>query len=160
MLQRPRSGSWIPWLFVAFFLVVLAANATMVWIGLSTWPGLVADNTYERGLRYNRDLDAAKAQAALGWQVDYRVEPAGDGRAVLRASLLDRDGRPIDTAEIEARFVRPTSEGHDFGMRLRPRGEGRYVAELEPPLPGVWDLHLHIRRGEQRWVGEKRVFLK
>lgn len=160
MAERSRSASWIPWAFAGFFLVVLAVNATMIWIGLSTWPGLVTDNSYERGLHYNRNLAAAEAQAALGWQVDYRVEPKDGGRARVEATLADREGRPIETAEIEALFVRPTSEGHDFTVRLRPRGEGRYTAEVAPPLPGLWDLHLRIRRGDDRWVGEKRLFLK
>lgn len=158
--RQPRSRSFIPWIFVAFFLVVVAANATMIWIGLTTWPGLVTDHAYERGLHYNRNLEAAEAQAALGWQVDVQAAAIAGGEGTITVTLSDRDGRALDTAEVEAFFRRPTAEGHDFTVHLRPRGEGRYEAVFEPPLPGVWDVHLRIRRGDARWVGEKRLFLR
>ena len=35
-----RRSRWIPWAFVAFFGVVLAANAVLIVIAITTWPGL------------------------------------------------------------------------------------------------------------------------
>jgi nitrogen fixation protein FixH len=159
MRAGSRSGSWIPWIFVAGFAVVLAVNATMIWIGITSWPGLVTDNSYDRGLHYNRELEAAAAQTALGWQAEFSARLGEGLRGVLEASLRDRDGRPIEDASVEARFLRPTSEGHDFTLALAPEGGGRYTAAFELPLAGLWDVRLKVVRGGDRWVGQKRFFL-
>lgn len=159
MRDGSHSGSWIPWIFVAGFAVVLAVNATMIWVGITSWPGLVTDNSYDRGLHYNRELEVAAAQAALGWQVEFSARLESGRHGVLEASLHDRDGRPVEGADIEARFLRPTSEGHDFTLALAPAGGGRYAATFELPLAGLWDIRLQVLRGGDRWVGQKRFFL-
>ena len=51
-----RRSRWIPWAFVAFFGVVLAANAAMVVIALASWPGLETQQAYQRGLAYDDAL--------------------------------------------------------------------------------------------------------
>jgi nitrogen fixation protein FixH len=56
--DRPR-GRWIPWLFVGGFLLVCAVNGVMIWVALSSWTGLAANQPYDRGLAYNRNLAAA-----------------------------------------------------------------------------------------------------
>ena len=61
---------WIPYAFVAFFGVVLLANGTMIGLAFATWTGLETEGAYQKGLAYNRVLDRARAQAALGWRVD------------------------------------------------------------------------------------------
>ena len=38
-----RRGSWIPWLFVAFFVLIIAVNGVMVWFALECWTGLASN---------------------------------------------------------------------------------------------------------------------
>ncbi|GBD45045.1 hypothetical protein HRbin40_02546 [bacterium HR40] len=159
MARRSTSRSWIPFLFVAGFLVVLVANAAMIGVGIATWPGLVTDHAYERGLQFQRELARAEAQKALGWQIEWQATGGAAG-ATLVLALHDREGRPIDTAEVRASFVRPTAEGHDFVLSLAPRGEGRFEASFRPPLPGLWDVELEIWRGEDSWTERRRLFLR
>ncbi len=158
--RHAGSGSWIPWLFVAFFGVVLAANLTMVWIGYASWTGLVTDRAYDEGLQYDRVLDALERQRRLGWQVEIEaaLEHGLDGRLTMRAR--EADGRPLEGARARVRFVRPTLEGHDFTIELKPRGEGRYAADFTLPLAGVWDLHLELRRGADRFLAVERAVLR
>lgn len=160
MHDGSRSGSFIPWLFVAAFAVVVAVNATMIWIGVKTWPGLVTANSYDRGLQFNRVLEAAAAQAALGWQVEFSAQLESGRHGQLTASLRDRNGRPLEGASVAAHFMRPTSEGHDFTLNLAALGDGRYAAAFELPLPGLWDVRLEVLQGDQRWVQAKRFFLR
>ena len=49
---------WIPWLFVGLFALVLVVNGSMIFVAFSTFPGLETTNAYQRGLAYNRQLDA------------------------------------------------------------------------------------------------------
>ena len=37
--EPERSGRWIPWMFVLFFVVIFAVNGTMVWYALESWTG-------------------------------------------------------------------------------------------------------------------------
>lgn len=152
--------SFIPWIFVGFFAVVAAANAIMIWVGMTTWPGLVTEGAYERGLNYNRNLAAAEAQAALGWQVRWRatLEHGREGR--IEVELADRDGMPIDTARVEATFLRPGDENRDFALELAPEGRGRHAAAFTLPAVGRWIVHLRAVRGDERWVDEKRLVLR
>jgi len=158
--KRRRGGHWIPWAFGAFFLVVLIANGTMIYIGMTTWTGLVSTNYYEEGRTYNRNIAAAEAQAALGWQVtaEARLTQGFDGE--LTVDVRDRQGQPITDATVTARFIRPTSEGHDFSLDLAATGEGSYRAAFTLPLTGLWDIHLDITRGDDRFVETRRVTLR
>lgn len=160
MRHGSQSGSWIPWLFVAAFAFVLAVNATMIWVAVKTWPGLVTANSYDRGLKFNRALAAAAAQAALGWQVDFSAQLESGRHGLLTAWLRDREGRPLADAKVAARFLRPTSEGHDFTVTLAAAGDGRYTAAFELPLPGLWDVRLEVLQDDHRWIAEKRFFLR
>ncbi len=158
MARRP--GWWIPWSFVAFFVVVLVANGIMVWVAMSSWTGVVDPRYYETGLRYNRLIEAAEAAARLGWTVDARVQVGADRQGRLVVELRDREGRPVVGAEVRGMLLRPTSEGNDVQLVLAPEAAGRYVARFVLPLDGQWELHLRARRGDQLFVYNQRLFLR
>jgi nitrogen fixation protein FixH len=162
MMQReaaPARGQWIPWLLVPFFGIVFSVNAVMVWIAITTWTGLETTGAYRLGIDYNRTLEAAKAQAALGWQVDLALARAAPGRALVELSLADREGEAIGAAAVTAAFVRPTHAGHDRKVALPHGGEGHYRAEVELPLPGQWDVRLEARNGTKVYRLHERFFL-
>jgi nitrogen fixation protein FixH len=153
-----RPGSWIPWLFVGFFLLVLAVNAVMIWIALTSWTGLATNRPYDRGLTYNRNLDAAARQAALGWRPVLAARiVAGEG--LVELTIGDAADRPVAGAAVVVRFERPTSEGMDFAVALEPVAPGTYRGRFVLPAAGVWDLHATARRGEDLFVHEQRVVL-
>jgi nitrogen fixation protein FixH len=153
-----RIGAWIPWLFVAFFAVVIAVNGTMIWLALGSWTGLASNHAYDDGLTYNRNLDAAARQALLGWRpkLAVRADSAG-GEVELR--LADASGRPIPDAVAMVQFERPTSEGLDFKVTLQPAGVGVYRGRFDPAPAGAWNLHATIRRDGALFVHEQRLVL-
>ena len=156
---RRSPGSWIPWAFIAFFAVVVAVNGTMIWLALTSWTGLATNRPYDRGLTYNRNLDAAASQAALGWRPAFAAHMAADG-GVVELELADAAGRPVTEAEIVVRFERPTSEGMDFAVTLQATRPGHYRGEFALPRAGQWNLHATVRRGEDLFVHEQRVVLR
>lgn len=155
---RRSAGTWIPWLFVAFFLLVVAVNGTMIWVALTSWTGLAANQPYDKGLTYNRNLDAAARQAALGWRPTLSVRLDG-GTGKVELLLTDAKGDAVDGAQATVRFERPTSEGMDFAVELQPAGAGAYRAEFAPPAAGAWNLHAIVRRGADLHVHDQRVVL-
>jgi nitrogen fixation protein FixH len=158
-MERPR-GSWIPWLFFAFFVTMVSANGIMIWIAVRSWTGTATDQAYEKGLAYNRNLEAARLQAALGWssRLEARVVAGFTAEALL--TLSDVTGAPIEDAEVEARFERPTQIGADFTVGLAHEGQGRYRADFALPLVGQWNVHVIARRGGALFVHDERMVLR
>ena len=87
-----RDGVWVALSFLLFGAVVLGANGALIWYAAASWPGLVTESPYDKGLTYNRNLEAAARQADLGWQtrLTARLTGALDGEAAL--DLRDRSG--------------------------------------------------------------------
>ena len=76
-LPRP-SDRWIPWYFVAFFILLISILVPMGIIAVRTNTGLVTESAYNKGLAYNASIRAEEAQKALGWHGDLTITPAGN----------------------------------------------------------------------------------
>lgn len=158
--SRTGRGSWIPWIFVVAFLVIVLVNGTMIWIATATWTGIATNRSYDKGLTYNRNLEAAARQEALGWQAAIETGLVGEQEGRLTLALSDKEGAPLGQAAVTVTFERPTHEGHDFTLPLTQTGRGVYAAAFELPLKGVWDLHLVATRDDDRLVATERVLLE
>lgn len=156
-LRRPQS--WIPYGFVGFFFVVIAANATMVGVALDSWTGLRTEDAYQKGLEYDEVLAARKAQEALGWDVRADVETPGDLWARVEVALDDAEGRPLDADRVRIGFFRPTHDGYDRTATLERVGYGRFAGELKLPLAGQWELRVAAERGEDAYRLSRRVMM-
>lgn len=162
-LGRQR-GWWYPWLFVAAFGVVIAVNGVMIKLAVDSFSGLDTAHPYERGLEYNDTLAAARAQEALGWQVDFNAMPVDRestmGRPIaVEARFLDRGGRALTGLAVRARLVRPAATGHDVELILTERGGGRYAATTVLPLAGQWDLRIVAEGDDAGWQSSRRLLL-
>ncbi len=149
---------WIPLTFCAGLAVVVAVNGAMVAVGLSTWPGVTAQNHYRKGLDYNRHLDVLKEERQLGWRAVSSLERA-EGGAALAVEVADASGRPLAEAAVAARLLRPTHEGMDRTVALVGMGAGHWGALVEDLAAGQWDLEIDIRSGGQRYRTRERMYL-
>lgn len=141
----PR-GRWIPWIFVAGMLTVVAVNAVMVYCAVSSWSGVTTTHAFERGIAYNRLLAVAAAEAALGWQADvaYRADTAR--AASLIVTLRDADGRPLDGAVLSVEVLRPLEAQAPVAVAVRDAGGGRYAGALDDLRAGQWDVRMTVAR--------------
>ena len=155
-----RRGHWIPWAFVAFFGIVLAANGAMIWFAFQSWTGLETGSAYQRGLAYNRTLETARQQAALGWRVGFSFAQSGERQAMIELTLEDRYGDLLESADVQATIVRPTHAGYDFVQTLPHRTAGRYQALLDLPLPGQWEIRVVAAEGGDAYRLTERVYLR
>ena len=152
-------GKLIPWLFVAFFVLILAVNGIMVWFALDSWTGLASNQAYDNGLTYNRNLEAERRQEALGWRPELRAEADAQLHGQAELVLADAQGQPLVGATVTMQLERPTSEGADIAVALTTAGSGVYHGAFALPLPGVWTAHVTIRRGDALFVHEQRLVL-
>lgn len=158
-VERAR-GSWIPWLFVGFFLLVVAVNGVMVYVATVSWTGLETQSSYDKGLQYNRNLEAAARQAELGWTPTFEARIVQGYLAEVELRVTDARNEPVDGADVLAVFERPGEQAADFELPLLAAGPGLYRARFDLPRVGVWKIHLTVRRGEDVYVRDEQVMLR
>jgi nitrogen fixation protein FixH len=141
-----------------FIAVVLAAGlgtvVATVWVGSQVREEQVVEKPYETGLGY--DADRA-ARASLGWTA--RVDEAGlaAGPSVVRFTLWDGAGAPLDGAQVTVAATRPETSRDRVTAPARALGAGRYEADLVFAAAGLWELALDVKRGGDRLVLERSV---
>ena len=140
-VKNPKD-KWIPWYFVAFFAVIALLDGVFVYMAVSTQTGVVTEHAYEKGLDYNRLLEAARAQPDLDQKAEYK-----DG--VLRWTIAEDGGAPILDAFVQAHIKRPVQDGYDFDIMLKHMGGGVYEARLDAPLAGLWQARLKCKWNNQ-----------
>jgi nitrogen fixation protein FixH len=141
---------------MAFFAVVIGANAVLAVVAAGSWTGLVARNGYVESQHYNEVLADARRQQRLGWRSE--LEGGADG-LVFRIS--DSNGRPLPGLAVAASLGRPTDEAEDRAVRLDDRGGGLYAAD-GGLAAGAWTVEVtahdgagrHYRRIFRLWVRE------
>lgn len=133
----PARGRWIPWCFVGGMLLVIAVNAVMVWLALSSFTGVATSRAYDRGRTYNDVLAEAARQDALGWRAATTLE-GGE----LRVRVTDAGGAPVP-GELGGVLLRPLS-GERLTLSFERVGPGLWVAAVQPTHPGLWQARLRL----------------
>lgn len=150
--------------FVAFFATIFIANGTMVYVALTTFSGVETDDAYRKGRSYNDVIAAGEAQRALGWRAEIEQEAragAEGPEGLLRVTMTDRAGAPLDDLLIEANFRRPADSSADRSWFLRPLGKGVYEVPFALPAAGNWKVHLKAQSPKgTRFALEKRLMIK
>ncbi|MBT6513027.1 MAG: FixH family protein [Rhodospirillaceae bacterium] len=154
-----QDDRWIPSIFVIGFAIVLAVNATMIWVAVGTFSGLASDDYYDRGRNYNATLASAADMAELGWQSEVAVVALGDGVWRVDARVSGARDTPLLGAEVLARFVRPADADEDFDLELVSDGQGVWSAEFDPPSDGLWEIRLFVERDGSLSASEHRMVL-
>ncbi len=128
-------------------IVVLALTIVTIIIGTRTFEGTVVDKPYEAGLAW----DAERAnRAALGWSVSLVRDRFPVGTAALLVAALDRRGSPLAGAEVGVALTRPSTRAYDRRAAAVAQPTGLYLAELDLPLAGAWQVTISVRSGQDR----------
>jgi len=138
---------------------VVAVNGVMVYFAIGTWSGLVLEKPYERGVQYNRLLEAATRQDGLGWQFDIALE-TGCGMTLVVVQARDAAGVPLSGLQLRATVERPVEKEEHVASFLAEDEPGRYTAMLEPLRPGQWQTRLVAERGADSASAAQRQVLR
>jgi nitrogen fixation protein FixH len=151
------SFSFVPWLFVAGFAIVIAVNGTMMWLAIGSFSGLYSDHARERGVHYNQVMAEQKSRDALGWTVVPSWQANG---GVLGLEVSDADGKPLAGAIATIELVRPAERRAPIDVALSDFGDGRFAGRVALPERGSWDADIVIEAGGRRFALTKRLFLQ
>lgn len=157
--RRPfrLTGRMVAAMFVGFFAVVIAANATMMTVAIRTMPGTETRSAYEASQRYNEEIARQQAQEARGWRAEIALARA-KGDEALAVTMAARDGAPLSGLSLTVRLRHPATTALDRKTDLAERLPGRYEAAIAGLQPGAWRLELEARRGEETvFVSRGRV---
>jgi nitrogen fixation protein FixH len=138
-------------IMLAFFGVIIAANLTMAIFALTSWTGLVVQNSYVASQEFNDRAQAGRAQAALGWDGELAY-----AQGVLRYTLVRDNGAPVALTGVEVTLGRPAYEADDITIELSPTdgggfggeivlGDGQWVVRVSAEA-GLANPYLDIRR--------------
>ncbi|MFG0316370.1 MAG: FixH family protein [Planctomycetota bacterium JB042] len=137
-------------------LVVLLLGMSVVIQGTALFlansdPSFAVEEDYERKAAAWDDLARRRrASDALGWAADVSTR-AGDrrGDAVVRVSLADRNGLPVEAAEVVVETFHNARASRVLTDVLRTTdAPGVYEATLPMRRPGLWELRITATRGE------------
>jgi nitrogen fixation protein FixH len=150
---KPRSAwRFFPLAVGAAMAVVIAVNVGMAWSAIRTFPGAAVNDTFDHSNGYDKVLNAAARQAALGWSLQLTVE-AG----VPVAVLTDRHGRPVEDARMTVIAQRPLGAEEAGQMTFRSNGHGRYAGTTALTPPGQWDLLFTASIGDRHFHATRRI---
>ncbi|UFN51506.1 FixH family protein [Roseomonas sp. OT10] len=133
----PRRGRWIPWAIAGGMAVVVAVNAVLITAAVTTFTGITTSHPYEAGRDYNRVLEEAARQDALGWRATLRVVGG-----VLELRVADREGLPL-SGRVEGVLQRPV-DGRELPLDVAAVAPGRWQAALREDRPGLWQARLRL----------------
>jgi nitrogen fixation protein FixH len=161
MPKRELTGRTVLFALIGFFAVVGGVNAVMVYAATSTFGGVEVASSYKAGLKFKDELAAVRAQDALHWQVEARLDRRADGDAEVSVSLRDAKGAPVSAVEVAARLAHPADARRDHEIDMRAAGPGLFKGTSDAALAAQWDLVLDVTRdGESVFRSKSRVGLK
>lgn len=143
------TGRHITVILVAFFGVVIAVNVLMARLATSTFGGVTVENSYVASQHFNRWLDEADAERALGWKATAVRAP--DGRLVVQLT-----GVPAGTATVTAVARHPLGRLPDQALQFAATGGGSFLSTSALP-EGRWTVRLEVQAGGRQWRTESEL---
>ncbi|HUU25368.1 MAG TPA: FixH family protein [Methyloceanibacter sp.] len=142
---------------IVFFGVMLAANSALVYYALETFSGGDRPDPYRSGLNYNDTIEAAKRQAALGWQGDIAYD---DRQGQLTLSVVDKAESPVTGLKLAATVSRAATDREDQAVEFNEVSPGVYGTDIGL-APGLWVISLASREegADPRYRLKRRLFV-
>lgn len=148
MAKRELTGKHVLMIFVGAFSVIISVNLVLAYSAVSTFSGMVVDNSYVASQQFD---ERKAAQESLGWTV--AADHTG-GLLILR--ITDEDGVPVAVADLDATVGRATHVQDDQTPDFQFDGNA-YVAPVALD-DGNWNI-LMTARAQDGTLFEQRVVL-
>ena len=158
---RGIRGAHVLGAMLAFFAVIIVADATLIYKALTTFGGVDNPNAYRQGVAYNQRIARDAEQALIGWQDDIEVIGAPQR---LRVLLRDRSGAVVTGKKLVAKIGRPATNRFDANLDLVEVAAGQYEAPIAEPHDGAWIVDISALPAggadEPLYQTRRRVWIK
>lgn len=156
-LNSPWRSPWVlAW--IGLVVAVLVVNSIFIYCAITTNPGLVASDYYDRGQHYEKTLSSRLAKAP-GWllRADLPEDVKATEAATVLVTLVDQTGQPVTPEQVTFFAYRPSDQTSDFAAPMAVVGPGRYSVRVTFPLFGAWDWLIAVRQGEDEFTTGERI---
>lgn len=143
----PFTGRHITAILVVFFGIVIGVNVFMARSAISTFGGVVVENSYVASQHYNTWLDEAAKEKALGWQAE--ASRKADGRVAVKLS-----GAPAQGVTLSGDAWHPLGRLPDQPLRFTRQADGTFLSDAALPS-GRWKLRIQAVAGSHKWREEQ-----
>ena len=141
-VRKPFTGYHMFAIMVAFFGVVIGVNVTMARLAARSFGGEVVDNSYVASQHFNRWLDEAAREKALGWKISANRDEHG------RVALVV-DGVTASNLKVSAIARHPLGITKDRPLSFVATGAGHFLSREALPLDR-WRLRIVAQSGTQQ----------
>lgn len=145
----PFTGKHFAVIIVAFFAVVIGVNLFMATQASATFGGVVVENSYVASQEFNKWLDEAEQEKALGWTA--QAQRQADGRIAVTLA-----GAPASQLALTAVARHPLGRERDKALEFTRQADGSFLSREAIPA-GRWRVRLEATAGAQRWRTEQDV---
>lgn len=159
---------WAPIVILGFFLVLTIQNGAFIVMAekglmfkakaedsfVSTrFPGEVPNAYHKKEAYYNAYQQRLMDQEARGWQVKFGFaeKPHVDQDNFFMVQLLDKEGVPLENADVTAKFTRSAEQELNSSFALEMTEPGIYSVPIMFPRVGPWGLVLDIIRDDETY---------
>ena len=145
-MTPPFTGRHMTMILVAGFGVVIAVNLLMAQLAVTTFGGVVVENSYVASQKFNKWLDDAERDRALGWEA--HASRLDDGRVTVVFA-----GAAAAPVELTAIARHPLGRLPDTRLSFARTGPGQFTSTGKL-LGGRWTLRLEGSTGKRAWRSE------
>lgn len=151
-----------PWFIAMLGLIVvfLTVNIAFFVFAVTSNPGLVTDDYYEKGREYEKNvITRLNARNQLNWQTKFETPEKIiiNTPETFRFSAVDSRGVYIMDADVKFILYRPSDSGADFTQVVDQVAPGLYQTRLKLPLPGIWDLTVKVSHNDDVYHHTHRI---
>jgi nitrogen fixation protein FixH len=139
-------------------VIFFTMNMVLISFAQSNNPGLVAEDFYDRGQDYEKNMLKRQARNP-GWHMKVVLPKkiGVDEPVICRFTVSDKDGEPVDPTAVIFYAYRPSDAKQDFNVPMQQVEPGIYEAEVRFPLLGAWDTLVSAKRGDDEYNTPKRI---
>ncbi len=153
-----RAQLW-PVGIVIVLSVTVAANLWVMRIASADPSFAIEPDYYAQAVRWDSTLAQQARNRALGWSISPRFVRDTTGALALSATVVDAGGSEILDARVQVTAFAVARSGQRLDIQLTRSGRG-YSGNLHGrAIPGRWELHFDVRRGDERLTANQRLEL-
>jgi len=154
--DKERSSGLNRWTvsIAAIIALVLAVNGYMAYLAVSSGPGLVSSDYYERGKSFVSRTAVehlSPRQEVAEGVISISSEEAGGFLKII--TLAPKSDKALPPGDAVIYLYRPSDAKKDFSAPMSKSAEGQYSASVQFPLKGIWDIIVEINNDASKERG-------
>lgn len=160
--MKSQSAWRSPWVitFLMMGFTIIAANVYLITTAASNAPSLVAENYYERGQDFEKNMLKKRAKDP-GWlmQLEPPQKLEWNKPSIFVFTLQGKEGQVVNPDSVFLHAYRPSDARADFSIEMKRMKTGTYQAEFTFPMKGAWDVLASATQGEDEFSVSYRAFV-